>query len=217
MGGSPLRIAVMISGRGTNMAAIARACGRGQIRATVVAVIADREEASGIPLARDLALETEIVPHRSHAERASFENALGATLERHRPDLIALAGFMRILSPGFVRAWSGRMLNVHPALLPRHRGLETHRRVLEARESEHGASVHYVTPEVDGGPVILQSRLRVSSNDTEETLSARVQASEHTIYPRAIGWIAEGRLVWREGTPVLDGRELAVAIVEDFG
>jgi phosphoribosylglycinamide formyltransferase-1 len=208
---------VMISGRGTNMAAIARACGRGQIRATVVAVIADREEASGIPLARDLALETEIVPHRSHAERASFENALGATLERHRPDLIALAGFMRILSPGFVRAWSGRMLNVHPALLPRHRGLETHRRVLEARESEHGASVHYVTPEVDGGPVILQSRLRVSSNDTEETLSARVQASEHTIYPRAIGWIAEGRLVWREGTPVLDGRELAVAIVEDFG
>ncbi len=214
---SPLRVAVMISGRGTNMAAIARACGRGQIRATVVAVIADREEASGIPLARDLALETEIVPHRSHAERASFENALGATLERHRPDLIALAGFMRILSPGFVRAWSGRMLNVHPALLPRHRGLETHRRVLEARESEHGASVHYVTPEVDGGPVILQSRLRVSSNDTEETLSARVQASEHTIYPRAIGWIAEGRLVWREGTPVLDGRELAVAIVEDFG
>lgn len=216
MRGSPLRVAVMISGRGTNMAAIARACGHGQIPATIVAVITDRGEASGIPLARDLGLEIEIVPHRAHVERASFENALSATLERHRPDLVALAGFMRILSPGFVRTWAGRMLNVHPALLPRHRGLDTHRRVLEAGETEHGASVYYVTPEVDGGPVILQSRLRVSSTDTVETLSARVQASEHSIYPRTIGWIAEGRLVWREGTPVLDGRELAQPIVEDF-
>ena len=215
MGDPRLRVVVMISGRGTNMAAIAQACARRQIRASVVSVLADRDGAPGTALAQELGVETAVVPYRGQG-RASFEKALAEKLETRRPDLIALAGFMRILSPEFVGAWVGRILNVHPALLPRHRGLDTHRRVLDARDSEHGASVHYVTPQVDSGPVILQSRLRVSPNDTEQTLSARVQATEHILYPRAIGWIAEGRLVWCEGRPMLDGRELAQPIVEDF-
>jgi phosphoribosylglycinamide formyltransferase 1 len=212
----PLRVAVLVSGRGTNMAAIARSCSERRIDATIAAVIADRPEAPAIAVAENMGLKTAVVPFRYLPHGVTFETALAATLASHQPDLVALAGFMRILSSEFVAAWTGRMLNVHPSLLPRHRGLHTHRRVLDAGESEHGASVHYVTHELDSGPVVLQSRIHVREGDTASILSARVQATEHIIYPRVIGWIGGGRLAWRDGRPMLDGRALAAPIVEEF-
>jgi phosphoribosylglycinamide formyltransferase 1 len=138
------------------------------------------------------------------------------TLERAQPEVIALAGFMRILSPAFVTRYLGRMLNIHPSLLPAYRGLHTHRRVLEAGDSTHGASVHFVTPELDAGPVVLQSQVQVRPGDSESTLAARVLATEHVIYPRALGWFAEGRLKWHDGAAWLDGRRLDAPLLEDF-
>lgn len=216
MRGAPLAIAVLVSGRGTNMVAIARACRERRIDGRIVAVVADRPEAGAIGLARDEGLEASIVHHREFASRDAFESRLARVLADARAELVALAGFMRILSAPFVAARAGSMLNIHPSLLPRHRGLGTHRRVLEAGESEHGASVHFVTAELDGGPVVLQSRVSVRPEDTETSLSARVQATEHIIYPRVIEWIAAGRLVWRDGGPVLDGSALPAPIVEEF-
>jgi len=133
-----------------------------------------------------------------------------------QPDAIALAGFMRILSPALVGRYLGRLLNIHPSLLPAYRGLHTHRRVLAAGDTEHGASVHFVTPELDAGPVVLQSKVAVLPDDTEATLAARVLATEHVIYPRVLGWLADRRLSFRSGAPWLDGRQLAVPIVEEF-
>jgi phosphoribosylglycinamide formyltransferase-1 len=141
---------------------------------------------------------------------------LSATLDAVQPDVIALAGFMRILSPALVRRYLGQMLNIHPSLLPRFRGLQTHARVLAAGDTEHGASVHFLTPELDAGPVILQSKVPVLPGDSEVTLAARVLATEHIIYPRVIGWLGAGRLAWRAGAPWLDGRRLEAPIVEDF-
>jgi phosphoribosylglycinamide formyltransferase-1 len=198
------------------MRAIATACQARRIRAEVTLVIADRPEAAALGIARDLGIEAIVVSFREHAERSAFERALDIELRSRRPDIVALAGFMRILSPEFVTGWEGRMLNIHPSLLPRHTGLHTHRRVLEAGDREHGASVHYVTHELDGGPVVAQSRLAVRPGDTAETLSARVQATEHILYPRVLGWIADERLAWRNGQIVFDGRALDAPLVEDF-
>lgn len=198
------------------MVAIARACREGRIRGEVRAVISDRADAGGLALARELGIEAAVVPRREFADAAQFEQALAREIDRHRPDLVVLAGFMRILSGELVARYEGRMLNIHPALLPLYRGLHTHRRVLEAGDRHHGASVHYVTEELDGGPVVLQSRVPVLPGDDETRLSARVQAAEHIIYPKAIGWIADGRLAWRGGRPWLDGRPLDEPVVEDF-
>lgn len=214
--GAPLQLAVLISGRGSNMVAIARACAQGHIRAAITTVIADVPEAGGLELARSLGLQALLVDRRTHATRHDFEGALGAALRAAGSELVVLAGFMRILSADFVAAFAGRMLNIHPALLPQYPGLHTHERVLQAGERFHGASVHYVTPELDAGPVILQSRIPVRRGETPATLSARVQATEHIIYPRAIGWIADGRLDWHDGRPQLDGRPLTRPVVEVF-
>jgi phosphoribosylglycinamide formyltransferase-1 len=197
------------------MAAIARDCREKRISAQVRVVIADRPEAGGISVARELGLETEVVAWSSAPDRLAFERALGDCIDAHEPDLIVLAGFMRIFSPEFVARYAGRMINIHPSLLPKHRGLNTHRRVLEAGDTSHGASVHFVTAELDGGPVVIQSKVAVEPADTESTLAARVLLSEHIIYSRAIGWLADGRLVLREGRPFLDGKPLASAPVED--
>jgi phosphoribosylglycinamide formyltransferase-1 len=215
-GRAPLPVAVLISGRGSNMAAIAAACARREIDARVVLVASDRESAGGIELARSLGLETAVVAAASYDSRERFEAALAAALEARRPEFLALAGFMRILSADFVARHRGRMLNIHPSLLPAYKGLHTHRRVLEAGERRHGASVHYVTEVLDGGPVVLQGRIELGPRETEQSLSARVQACEHIIYPRVIGWIASGRLELREGRPWLDGKPLTEPIVEDF-
>jgi len=211
---APLRLAILISGRGSNMEALARACASGTLAARIAVVIADRGGAAGIDTARTLGIETATVVHAG--DRGTFERALAAVLARHAPDAVALAGFMRVLSAQFVTPYLGRLFNIHPSLLPRYRGLDTHRRVLEAGEPVHGASVHFVTPELDAGPVVLQARVPVRPGDSAAALAARVLASEHVIYPRALGWFAAGRLAWRDGGAWLDGRPLASPVVEEF-
>jgi phosphoribosylglycinamide formyltransferase-1 len=199
------------------MATIARAGIQGLINAQTVLVLCDRADAAGIAVARDLGIEARLIPWRGAAGRDEFERELAEALDASRPDLVVLAGFMRVLSERFVARYAGRMLNIHPSLLPRYRGLHTHRRVLEAGDREHGASVHFVTAELDGGPIALQSRVPVAPADTEASLSARVQATEHIIYPRVIGWIADGRLVARGDRAWLDGKPLEAPVVEEFG
>jgi phosphoribosylglycinamide formyltransferase 1 len=213
---APLQLAILISGRGSNMAAIARACLARQINARVRVVISDRPDVAGLTVARDLGIDAVTVPWQGMVGREAFERSLGEALAAYRPDLVVLAGFMRILSPQFVARYQGRMLNIHPSLLPKYRGLHTHRRALEAGDLEHGASVHFVTAELDGGPVVLQSRVPVQSGDTEAELSARVQATEHVIYPRVIGMVADGRLVWDEGRVRLDGKLLDAPLMENL-
>jgi phosphoribosylglycinamide formyltransferase-1 len=212
--GAPLQLAILISGRGSNMTAILRAALAGEIAAHPAIVVADRGAAAGLASARQLGVPTAAWSGESHG--GPFEQMLVRTLEAVQPDVIALAGFMRILSPGLVARYLGRMLNIHPSLLPAYRGLHTHRRVLAAGDTEHGASVHFVTPELDAGPVVLQSKVAVLPGDNEDTLAARVLATEHIIYPRVLGWLAERRLGWRAGSPWLDGLRLDEPVVEDF-
>jgi phosphoribosylglycinamide formyltransferase-1 len=212
----PLRLAVLISGRGSNMTAIVRACLAGAIAARPVIVIADRPQAAGLASAASMGVATATVAAGT-GPGAPFEQQLGETLAAAQPDFVALAGFMRVLSAAFVARYAGRMLNIHPSLLPAYRGLHTHRRVLAAGERVHGASVHFVTAELDGGPVVLQSTLAVQPGDTAATLAARVQATEHIIYPRALGWFAQGRLAWHDNAAWLDGQRLEAPVVEDFG
>ena len=205
---APLELAILISGRGSNMVAIARACLAGQINARVRVVISDRAGVAGLAGARELGIEALTIPWPGAAGREDFEHALSEALDARHTDLVVLAGFMRILSPGLVARYAGRMLNIHPSLLPKYTGLHTHRRALEAKDEEHGASVHFVTAELDGGPLVLQSRVPIVPGDTEDTLSARVQATEHVIYPQVIGMVADGRLAWNEGRLRLDGKIL---------
>jgi phosphoribosylglycinamide formyltransferase 1 len=214
-GPSPPRLAILISGRGSNMLAILRACRAGTLRADPAVVISDSADAAGLELARELGVEATALPAGGR-RGGPFESGLVAALEDSRPDVIALAGFMRILSPALVERYLGRMLNIHPSLLPAYRGLHTHRRVLAAGERTHGASVHFVTGELDGGPVVLQSKVAVEPGDTEASLAARVLATEHIIYPQALGWYAERRLTWRQGEVWLDNRALESPVVEDF-
>ena len=211
-----LRLAILISGRGSNMEAVARACRDGRIDATVDVVISDRDGARGLDIARELGIATQVVAWKSFADRAAFEGALAERIEAHRAEVIVLAGFMRVLSPQFAQAYAGRLINIHPALLPKHRGLHTHERVLAAGDAEHGASVHFATAELDGGPVILQSRIDVRPGESEKDLSSRVLATEHVILPRVLGWMATGRLAWREGRGWLDGKPLETPLVEEF-
>ena len=189
---------------------------QGRISAQVAVVISDRSDAAGIGIAQAMGLKTRIVERKSAPDRSTFERELTRLIDLHSPDLVLLAGFMRVLSAEFVAHYAGRMLNIHPSLLPKYRGLHTHQRVLEAGDSEHGASVHFVTAELDGGPVVLQSRVPVMAGDTEAALTARVQATEHVIYPRVVSWVADGRLVCANGHPVLDGRPVEQPIVEDM-
>jgi len=207
-GRGPLRLAVLLSGRGSNMVAIARACAAGALHARIVAVIADVADAGGIGRARELGLPVSVVPRRDYADRTAFEAALAGAIDAAQAELVVLAGFMRVLSPAFAARYAGRMLNIHPSLLPAYPGLHTHARVLAAGEREHGVTVHYVTAELDGGPPLLQARVAVLPGDTEASLSARVQQREHIIYPKVIGWIADGRLEYAGGRPRLDGRPL---------
>jgi phosphoribosylglycinamide formyltransferase-1 len=211
-----LRLAVLISGRGSNMQAVARACRDGRIHAEIVVVVADRDTAGGLAIARELGIPTEVVPWKALADRTASERELANVLEAHRAEIIVLAGFMRVLSPEFAQRFAGRLINIHPALLPKYRGLDTHRRCLAAGDREHGASVHFATAELDGGPVVLQSRLDVHPAETEEQLAARVLATEHVILPRVLGWLADGRLTWREERGWLDGKPLDAPIVEHF-
>jgi phosphoribosylglycinamide formyltransferase-1 len=210
-----LPVAVVISGRGSNMEAIARASLGGASRYRVVRVIADRDSASGLARAAALGIPTSVVPVRQFADRASFDSALAKELEGSGAGLVALAGFMRILSAEFVQRFEGRLLNIHPSLLPRYKGLDTHARALAAGDTHHGASVHYVTAELDGGPVIMQGRLRLRAGDTPDAVSARVHTLEHIIYPHVCSLIAAGRVECRHGAVYFDGAPLAAPLIEE--
>lgn len=189
-----LRIVVLISGGGSNLQAIIDACASGAVDGEVVAVISNHPDAFGLQRAQQAGIPTRVVDHREYPDRESFDTALVEQIDRYRPDLVVLAGFMRILTPEFVRHYAGRMLNIHPSLLPHFQGLHTHRRALEANHEVHGASVHFVTEELDGGPVVLQAEVPVLAGDDASTLAARVLEQEHRIYPTVIQWFAEGRL-----------------------
>jgi phosphoribosylglycinamide formyltransferase-1 len=208
-----LRLAILISGAGSNMVAIARACREGQIQAEVVLVASDKPDAGGLQRARDLGLPVALVDaagfrHEGRFNRSDFEAALEGQIKAHGAELVILAGFMRVLSGAFVARHPGCILNIHPSLLPRYPGLDTHARVLAAGDREHGVTVHFVTAELDGGPAVIQSSLPVLPQDEVASLSARVHAAEHIIYPMAIQWLASGRLQWNGGRPTLDGKSL---------
>lgn len=201
-----LRLAVLISGRGSNMLALAEACSSGRVDAQIVLVLSDRPEAAGLRSAAALGLPTAVIERT--ADRSGFENALSAAIEASGADLVLLAGFMRVLSAQFVQRHAGRVLNIHPSLLPKFKGLHTHERALAARESEHGASVHLVTAELDGGPVLCQASVPVRADDTAESLAARVLEQEHRLYPLAVQLLAAGRVELTATGIRLDGQPL---------
>ena len=189
------RVAILISGRGSNMAALIEAASPKDHPAEIVLVLSNRPQAPGLSIARAAGIATEVVDHTAFGkDRAAFDGAMQAVLDRYGVELVCLAGFMRLLTTGFVEAWRGRMINVHPALLPSFKGLDTHARALETGVKIHGATVHFVVPEMDRGPIIAQGAVAVHDDDDAETLAARVLAVEHRIYPLALKLVAEGRV-----------------------
>lgn len=211
---SRLPIAILISGRGTNMRVVAERAAGGSLPVDVRVVVSDQPAAEGLKTAAAMNITTRVLEPREFADRPAYDRALVQLIEQYQPKLIVLAGFMRILTPHFIGAFAGRILNVHPSLLPKYRGLHTHRRALEARDTVHGVSVHFVTEELDGGPVVLQAEVPVLPGDSEQTLSARVQQGEHRIYPQAIDWFARGRLLLQDGRAWLDGKPLDAPVRE---
>ena len=194
-------LVILISGRGSNMEALLAA----QLPARVAVVISNNPQARGLGIARDRGVAVAAVDHRAFADRPAFDAALAAAIDRHHPDLVALAGFMRILTPSFIERYSGRIMNIHPSLLPAFPGLHTHRRALEAGVRIHGCTAHFVTTDLDSGPVIVQAAVPVQPGDTEEQLAARVLVQEHRIYPQAIRWFCEDRLrLSRNGSVTVD-------------
>jgi len=194
------RVAVLISGRGSNMTALIEAAKARDYPATIVLVVSNRSDAPGLARAREAGIATALVDHCTFGDdREAFERALDAELAAHRIDLVCLAGFMRLLTPWFVTRWSGRLLNIHPALLPEFKGLHTHARALQAGVKRHGATVHFVVAETDSGPIVLQDSVPVLNGDTEATLAARVLEVEHRIYPEALRLVAEGRIAFAAG------------------
>ena len=188
------RVAILISGRGSNMSALIEAAEAKDYPAEIVLVVSNRPDAAGLDSARSSGIPTAVIDHKKFGgDRLTFEQALDRELREYRIDLVCLAGFMRLLTPSFVNRWSGRMLNIHPSLLPQFKGLHTHRRALEAGVTRHGATVHFVVPEMDAGPIIVQGSVAVHENDTEETLAARVLELEHQLYPRALRAVTQGR------------------------
>jgi phosphoribosylglycinamide formyltransferase-1 len=193
------RIVILVSGRGSNMEAIHQRCATEGWPAQVVAVVANRADAAGLGYAAAHGIATAVVDHKAYASREDFDTALAEVIDGYQPDLVLLAGFMRILGPAFVRRYENRFLNIHPSLLPAFPGLHTHRRALAAGCKAVGATVHFVTPELDHGPIVMQSVVPVHAGDDEQALAARVLATEHVIYPLAVRWFVEGRLHVEDG------------------
>jgi phosphoribosylglycinamide formyltransferase-1 len=202
-----LPIVVLISGSGSNLQAIIDATQAG-LPVEIRAVISNRADAYGLERARRAGIPTQVLSHKDYADRDSYDTALAALIDGYQAELVVLAGFMRILSNGFVRRYEGRLLNIHPSLLPRHRGLDTHARALAAGDDEHGATVHFVSAELDAGAVVIQARVPVQTGDSPESLAARVLCEEHRIYPEAIRWFATGRLKLEHGRAMLDGKPI---------
>ena len=200
-----LRIVVLISGRGTNLQAVVDAVAEGALPVDLRAVVSNEPDAPGLGRAREAGCETVVVPHRDYPTRERFDAALAAALDAFDPGLVVLAGFMRILTSGFVHRYAGRLINVHPSLLPEFPGLDTHARAIGAGAKTHGATVHFVTGALDGGPIIAQARVPVLAGDCPDVLAARVLAQEHVILPRVIGWFAQRRIEVGDGGVLLDG------------
>ncbi|TYK66173.1 phosphoribosylglycinamide formyltransferase [Colwellia echini] len=205
------RIVVLISGSGTNLQAIIDACDDKNYPGEVVGVLSNKEDAYGLTRAKDANIATVSLSHKAFTTREDYDQALIAKIDAFDADLIVLAGFMRILTPAFVQHFQGKLINIHPSLLPKYQGLNTHQRAIDAGETEHGVSVHFVTEELDGGPVILQAKVPVFDGDTVDDLSARVHEQEHRIYPLVVKWFAEKRLTMQGDNAVLDGNVLAVS------
>lgn len=204
----PCNVVVLISGSGSNLQALIDSIAHDGNPARIAAVVCNRADAYGLERAKQAGIATELLDHKQFEGREAFDAALMQTIDAHQPDLVVLAGFMRILTPGFVQHYNGRLLNIHPSLLPRHKGLHTHQRALEAGDAEHGCSVHFVTEELDGGPLVVQAVLPVMADDTPERLARRVHQQEHRIYPLAVRWFAEGRLRLGAQGAMLDGQPL---------
>lgn len=203
-----INIVVLISGGGTNLQALIDAHQQGELPVNIAAVISNRPQAYGLERARQAGIETVVVDHTGFASREQFDQELQARIDAFAPQLVVLAGFMRILTAEFTQHYLGRMLNIHPSLLPKYQGLHTHQRALEAGDAEHGVTVHFVTPELDGGPNVIQAIVPILSDDDAASLAQRVQVQEHIIYPLAVNWFAQGRLRMDNHHSVLDGQVL---------
>ncbi|WP_300730167.1 phosphoribosylglycinamide formyltransferase [Pseudomonas sp.] len=204
-------VVVLLSGTGSNLQALIDSDDVQASPARIRAVISNRADAYGLQRAKDAGIDTRVLDHTAFEGRTAFDAALIDVIDTFKPQLVVLAGFMRILSADFVRHYQGRLLNIHPSLLPKYKGLHTHQRALEAGDHEHGCSVHFVTEELDGGPLVVQAMLSVARDDTASTLAQRVHAQEHQIYPLAVRWFAEGRLSLDERGALLDGQLLAAS------
>jgi len=211
MPSKPCNVVVLLSGSGSNLQALIDSSAIPDSAVRIGAVISNRADAYGLQRAAAAGIETAVLDHTEFEGREAFDAALVACIDGFAPDLVVLAGFMRILSGGFVRHYQGRLLNIHPSLLPRYKGLHTHRRALEAGDAEHGCSVHFVTEELDGGPLVVQAVVPVAPDDTVQSLAQRVHAQEHVIYPMAVHWFANGRLRLREQGALLDGQPLSAS------
>ncbi|WP_325891908.1 phosphoribosylglycinamide formyltransferase [Grimontia sp. NTOU-MAR1] len=204
------KLVVLVSGNGSNLQAIIDRC-HGNNGIEISAVIANKEDAYGLTRARDAGIEAVVIASQGISDRSQYDSQLMATIDEYSPDLIVLAGFMRILTPEFVRHYQGKMLNIHPSLLPKYTGLNTHQRAIDAGDDEHGTSVHFVTEELDGGPVILQARVPIFEDDDADSVFARVQEQEHRIYPLVVEWFCQGRLNMADENAVMDGEVLGLS------
>ena len=204
-------VVVLLSGTGSNLQALIDSDDVKASPASIRAVISNRADAYGLQRAKDAGIDTRVLDHKAFEGREAFDAALIEVIDTFKPQLVVLAGFMRILSADFVRHYQGRLLNIHPSLLPKYKGLHTHQRALEAGDGEHGCSVHFVTEELDGGPLVVQAVIPVESDDSPHSLAQRVHAQEHRIYPLAVRWFAEGRLSLDERGALLDGQLLAAS------
>ncbi len=206
MSDSKPRLVVLISGSGSNLQSFIDACAEGSLNAQVAAVISNRAGVKGLDRAAAANIPNIAIDHRAFDSREEFDQNLGELIDSFAPDLVVLAGFMRILTPGFVNRFLGKLINIHPSLLPSYPGLHTHQRAIDAGDSEAGATVHFVTPELDGGPSVLQARVPLLADDTADSLAQRVLGFEHSIYPKVAQWFCEGRLVMDNGAAYLDGQ-----------
>ncbi|MFF6011783.1 phosphoribosylglycinamide formyltransferase [Rahnella sp. R3(2024)] len=202
------RIVVLVSGEGSNLQALIDACQQGRINAQISAVFSNKSAAYGLERARLADIPAHALDVKAYEDRAAFDMALADAIEAYQPDLVVLAGYMRILTADFVQRFAGRMINIHPSLLPKYPGLHTHRQAIDNQDDEHGTSVHFVTEQLDGGPVILQAKVPVFSDDSEDDLVARVQTQEHNIYPLVVSWFVEGRLSLKNDQVLLDDNPL---------
>ena len=205
---SPCRLVILISGSGSNLQSFIDACAAGSLDASITAVVSNRPDAYGLTRAADAGIATELIDHRDFADREAFDDVLAKRIERYQPDLVILAGFMRILSAGFVSRFKGRLLNIHPSLLPKYPGLNTHQRAIDAGDRHAGATVHFVTEQLDGGPPIIQASVPIEEDDSSDSLAKRVLIMEHQIYPLAAQWFAEGRLRLDDNIATLDQQAL---------